>query len=672
MATTYGNSPGDSRRGVSSPRPKGREAKNTFCRNVTIYGHCRYENTCLYVHDPAKLNNPQMQNENIKKRFNVDSPSFTPLQPATNGALTPAPRSAAISPKAANAAVFTPKSQRSNTNTPSLHTKEPSVEWAPQDFPEFVPQSFDGQMVDTSTAAPVLSYDPFNTSGAIQTLPGSSHQAATLNPYVQDPTAALTGATFYQNANTFQTSPSYHLYWPIGPQPSNLLAYQRTAHDFFIPESLREDLQRKSEVTRQILPNSSLPPLEQYHSLVCLDTTQQKNMSLFGYQSWVYKAVSSKDGHTYALRRLEGFRLTNENAIRTVQHWKRVYNGSVVTIHDAFTTRAFGDSSLIIVTDYHPCSKSLAEEHFKSTPITRFHGSRQAASSHIPEQVLWGYIVQIASALKTIHSTGLAARLITPSKILITSKNRIRLNACAILDVVHYDAARSVTELQTDDLTQLGRLILCIANNNPNAHLSMQKSLDHIARSYTARLKDCMHWLLAPSPNTPGSPTSPTTPAPISKDIDAFLGGITDQLATVLDNTLHAEDTLLSTLARELESSRLVRLLVKLNFINERPELDASVPNAASGANAWSETGERYYLKLFRDYVFHQVDAQGHPVVDLAHVLACLNKLDAGSEERISLVSRDEQNVFVVSYRELKRGVEGTFQDLIKAGRAGR
>lgn len=395
-------------------------------------------------------------------------------------------------------------------------------------------------------------------------------------------------------------------------------------------------------------------------------------MSLFGYQSWVYKAVSSKDGHTYALRRLEGFRLTNESAIRTVQHWKRVYNGSVVTIHDAFTTRAFGDSSLIIVTDYHPCSKSLAEEHFKAAPITRFHGSRQAASLHIPEQVLWGYIVQIASALKTIHSIGLAARLITPSKILITSKNRIRLNACAVLDVVHYDAARPVTELQSDDLTQLGRLILCIANNNPNAHLNMQKSLDHIARSYTARLKDCIHWLLAPPPSTPGSPTSPTTSAPIPKDIDAFLGGITDQLASVLDNTLHAEDTLLSTLARELESSRLVRLLVKLNFINERPELDASVPNAAPTANAWSDTGERYYLKLFRDYVFHQVDGQGHPVVDLAHVLACLNKLDAGSEERISLVSRDEQNVLVVSYRELKRGVEGAFQDLIKAGRAGR
>jgi PAB-dependent poly(A)-specific ribonuclease subunit 3 len=108
MATTFGSPPAE-RRAVSSPRPKGREAKNTFCRNVTIYGHCRYENTCPYIHDHQKLGH----GENTKKRFNVDSPSFTPLQTATNGAATPSSRGAAISPKAANAAVFTPKSQRS-------------------------------------------------------------------------------------------------------------------------------------------------------------------------------------------------------------------------------------------------------------------------------------------------------------------------------------------------------------------------------------------------------------------------------------------------------------------------------------------------------------------------------------------------------------------------------
>jgi PAB-dependent poly(A)-specific ribonuclease subunit 3 len=50
---------------------------------------------------------------------------------------------------------------------------------------------------------------------------------------------------------------------------------------------------------------------------------------------------------------------------------------------------------------------------------------------------------------------------------------------------------------------------------------------------------------------------------------------------------------------------------------------------------AWSETGDRYLLKLFRDYVFHQVSADGRPWVDLSHVVYCLNRLDAGALEKV-------------------------------------
>ncbi len=41
----------------------------------------------------------------------------------------------------------------------------------------------------------------------------------------------------------------------------------------------------------------------------------------------------------------------------------------------------------------------------------------------------------------------------------------------------------------------------------------------------------------------------------------------------------------------------------------------------------WSETGDRYIIKLFRDYVFHQVDENGNPVMNFSHVLTCLNKV---------------------------------------------
>ena len=46
----------------------------------------------------------------------------------------------------------------------------------------------------------------------------------------------------------------------------------------------------------------------------------------------------------------------------------------------------------------------------------------------------------------------------------------------------------------------------------------------------------------------------------------------------------------------------------------------------------WSETGDRYIVKLFRDFVFHSVDEHGNPVVNLGHVLTHLNKVSVFQE----------------------------------------
>jgi PAB-dependent poly(A)-specific ribonuclease subunit 3 len=47
-----------------------------------------------------------------------------------------------------------------------------------------------------------------------------------------------------------------------------------------------------------------------------------------------------------------------------------------------------------------------------------------------------------------------------------------------------------------------------------------------------------------------------------------------------------------------------------------------------------------------------------------AHLLAhhCLLQLDAGSEERIMLVARDEQSCIVASYKEIKDIAESAFK----------
>ncbi|KAJ5131206.1 Zinc finger CCCH-type [Penicillium bovifimosum] len=489
---------------------------------------------------------------------------------------------------------------------------------------------------------PTSAFDPFITTPNTMTPGGVGPVSA--NPYSHDPAAAMGGA-FFANPAGFQQPVQYHLYAPIGPHNQNTMGYQRNVHDLFLPNDLREELQKKAAATLQTLPNTQLPAqVDYFHSLVPLDLSHQKNASTFGYPSWIYKAQSSKDGCFYALRRLEGFRLTNEKAIRSVQAWKRVCNGSVVTVHDAFTSRSFQDSSLIFVTDYHPLSKTLAEQHLNT-------GNRYPARPNAPisEQLLWGYMTQIANGLKAIHANGLAARVLEPSKILVTAKSRIRINACAILDVVQFDTQKTVADLQRQDLVNFGQLILILGTGQPAVQHNLNKALEVFGRSYSPQLKNSVMWLLG------------SLQKEQERNIDTFITGISSQLMSTFDSALHMDDQLNSDLCRELENGRLVRLLSKLGFVNERPEYELD--------QRWSETGERYFLKLFRDYVFHQVDAAGEPVVDLGHVLTCLNKLDAGTDEKIHLISRDEQSSFIVTYKELKKGFESSFQALLKPAR---
>ncbi|KAJ5450525.1 PAN2-PAN3 deadenylation complex subunit PAN3 [Penicillium daleae] len=611
-----------------------------------------------------------------KKRFNVDSPSFTPSLLTGNGTSAPK-KSTTISPKAASAAPFQPRvsaSSRSSTSTPTGRQEVGTPDWTVADVQEFVPQGFDGAHVvsrplsaladdfdpihernhgshrsfslglypaNLSVQGPLQgngngiansgAFDPFVTASTPLSAAGAVGPVSA-NPYAHDPTAALGAGAFFANQGGFQQPVQYHLYAPIGPHNQNTLGYQRNVHDLFLPNDFREELQKKAAATLQTLP-------------IPLDLSHQKNAATFGYPSWVYKAQSSKDGNFYALRRLEGFRLTNEKAIRSVQAWKRVCNGSVVTVHDAFTSRSFQDSSLIFVTDYHPLSKTLAEQHLGAG--NRFQGRQN--NTHIPEQVLWGYMTQIANALKSIHTNGLAARVLEASKVLLTGKNRIRLNACAVLDVVQFDSQRTVADLQRQDLVNFGQLIVTLGANSPNVMHNPTKAMEHFTRAYSPQLKNSVFWLLNG----------------LQKDqertIDLFITGISSQLMSTFDSALHLDDQLTSDLSRELENGRLVRLMTKLNFINERPEYEHD--------RQWSENGERYFLKIFRDYVFHQVDASGDAVLDLGHVLTCLNKLDAGSDEKITLVSRDEQSCFIVSYKEIKKALESSFQALMKPTR---
>ncbi|KAI4273383.1 MAG: hypothetical protein LQ337_004678 [Flavoplaca oasis] len=449
--------------------------------------------------------------------------------------------------------------------------------------------------------------------------------------------------TYFPGTTNYPQQLQHHLYAALPPHRELSQPNQRTARDFFIPENLRQILARKSEASRMTIPNSTLPPaIAHFHSLVPLVNNNKKTSTLFGYQSQAYKAESNLDGKFYCLRRYRVNEASSEHAIRNIQQsWKRVRNGSVVSVHLAFTNSGFGDSSLIFVTDFHPLAETLAQKHFASSQ--RY--TNRYSTSHVPEETMWSYIVQIANALKSIHSAGLAARVIDATKVLLTDEGRIRLNACGILDVVQADAHQALADIQRLDLHLFGKLVLALGTNNVGQHNQTEAS-QSFSKSYSPRIRQVTSWLL-----------ESTSPRP-NDSIDNFLLQISSDMASTLDGTLHQNDALMSNLGMELENGRMARLNIKMSMVLERPEYKDD-PH-------WAAHGSRECLRLFRDYVFHQVDAQGRPSTDLAHIIGCLNRLDAGSEEKIMLTTRDEETVIVVSYKEIKAALDGAFLDLYR------
>eukprot|EP00299_Pterocystis_sp_00344_P013588 c6675_g1_i1.p1 GENE.c6675_g1_i1~~c6675_g1_i1.p1 ORF type:complete len:268 (-),score=50.10 c6675_g1_i1:118-921(-) len=244
--------------------------------------------------------------------------------------------------------------------------------------------------------------------------------------------------------------------------------------------------------------------------------------------------------------------------------------------------------------------------------------------------------------------------MVHPSHIVLTGKNRVRLSGFGLADILGlYDctSAASLRHAQFEDILCLGKVILQLACQSPTAALNIPKALETMSQRYSPHLRDYVSQLLSNSGIS----------FPSAREASAS-SLLTPRLSAFAEAALAYSDDLETLLSRELESSRISRLLMRLGFINERPSFEMD-PN-------WSETGDRYLLKLFRDYVFHQEDEDGKPVIDYAHVISCLNKLDVGSSEKLLLVSRDETSVIITTYAELKRCMQSCMNELAAAQRS--
>ncbi|CAF1374330.1 unnamed protein product [Rotaria magnacalcarata] len=452
----------------------------------------------------------------------------------------------------------------------------------------------------------------------------------------------------------------------------------RSDFAYFMSDELRSELLRRNQ-TLMACANldvvGAMPErVGDYYNLMPLDSSQANvphKSRTFRYQTLSYKATHIRTNATCYLKRIMGCKLPVARLYDVVEAWKKIVHANIVQLREVFLTKDFDDEqpSIVFVYDFIPYCETLQKRHFNATssllkgwsnpynisgedrPFSAGKGTSN--TSLLSESLVWEYVVQISSLIRTLHGVPLACRCLNLSRILVDGdsragrgKSRIWVSGVGIADILDGTINGTVHQHILNDLQDFGRLILMLACNSSvgaqKEHL--QTSLEIVQRNYSNDLKNLiMHFLLPSNTSKP-------------KTINECMPMIGARFYAQIDNSHVRGDNLENELTKELDCDRLFRLICKLDALLERPEHSIN--------HAWSETGDRYILKLFRDFIFHSVGFDGEPILDIAHIVQCLNKFDAGSHDKICLTSRDEQNVMIVSYSELHQAFERAFTEL--------
>lgn len=233
----------------------------------------------------------------------------------------------------------------------------------------------------------------------------------------------------------------------------------------------------------------------------------------------------------------------------------------------------------------------------------------------LDEGTIWSHVTQLVSAVRAVHRGNLACRTLQLNHILVspeagsgidenaqsmmkddilrTNRVRLRLNCLGVVDALEFEARKPIGELQVEDMRCLGRIILSLATGSEIGSDASAETLNRcdgfMRQHYSQELHTLTMALLArPRPGRMGMMiVNPPT-------VEEICRAVAEHAFDEMDSANAVIDGMDDALAAEYESGRALRLMMKLAFINERPEFGVDT--------RWSESGDCYVLKLFRDF----------------------------------------------------------------------
>ena len=361
-----------------------------------------------------------------------------------------------------------------------------------------VGESGDAQADTTVVAESASAISAYNDGGTMYFYAGGDE----MDPSMGMANGGINGA----NVNPTVLSPNFTLFTGTPAYVANMRVRSNAPSNLAENEVKLEILKRQQICLSQSNPdgNPEIPTqVDNFTNLCPLEAGSANLMQkshTFGYVTTVYKATNIKEAQHVAMRRVQNFKLVNSKCMVLVEQWRKLCHSNLVALRQVFTTKDFGDQSIIFVYDFYPGAETLMAKHFSnptqmpgnpafidpfgmpgdgtrqppynsplSQPRNRASGNsnylHQQNNGMLPEPLIWTYVVQLTSALRAIHQAGLACRTLDPSKILVINRTRLLLNCCGMFDVLTFDptATNPMTAMahyQQEDLIALGKIVL--------------------------------------------------------------------------------------------------------------------------------------------------------------------------------------------------------------------
>lgn len=605
-------------------------SKDINCRNISVYGFCKNESTCIYKHgDKSNANNYDMKIENLK----IEEKS-TPSASTTTSAVDAFKQAAIL---AANKKK-TIETAAETTLSASKILLQKALEKKGLSLPEYKKdEKTNSNFNFVKPATPPVSAATLNIHTTMLSTPtGSAGSIYQQSPLMSQPPPPLFSANSTSSFIPSTPSQTNMNFMANSSQNSAMFPSQqihKSEKGFFIDESLKLSIQNNTLDLNTFPLNSNTPLVIQDYTQLSLMWTDRENKNYY----YKCKKLNVDDNKTYLLHRVAKLSSSElplprdvSNINKSNKHLKDVTgNCNILNLESTFVTASFMDNSLCHIYEYYPLMIQL-NEFLRVDPLG-------TGVSQMKVDDLWFVLFQLLNFVKFLF------------------KNKLHL-ASGMKDIEDYISFDNFFIILNSDNSfilkykSLGEILVnkCLKDNSgvikPNkgfgANVPVANCLNKVGLIWKNLVVSCNSLINNISINE-------TIKYLRSEEVE--LDQISkyfefSRLCNFFNQLQKFNELLVENMSKNFNNETFLKVLVKLNVIMS----DYSDKNPA-----WLPNGNKYPLKLFFDYVFQNHNSKVKSL-NYGHIIKNLSKLDSGIYENCVLANSDKSTCLIISYRDLK------------------